>query len=154
MLQWEITKGTSPLFTLLSIEINTNLKGIDMKCTASNELCMCARFPGNKWCREREMTPREMSREAIFLGLHKKKKNVTFAKSYPKWPVAREVSHLINSGFSFMSYHLKTTSLPQCVQIFVSEARWPFHVVQLPQNHWLRNNDSLLTVMSTSFDTV
>lgn len=103
--------------------------------------------------RERDDSQRNEQRSYIF-RFTQKKKNVTFAKSYPKWPVAREVSHLINSGFSFMSYHLKTTSLPQCVQIFVSEARWPFHVVQLPQNHWLRNNDSLLTVMSTSFDTV
>ena len=76
---------------------------------------------------QRERTPREMSREAIFLGFHKKKD--TFAKSYPKWPVARVISHLI----SFMSYHLKTTSSPQCVQIFVSDAQWPFHTVRLSQ---------------------
>lgn len=81
----------------------------------------------NKWCRER--TPREMSREAIFFGFHKKK--VTFAKSYPKWPVARVISHLTNSDLSFMSYHLKTTSSPQCFQMFVSDPLWPFHVVQM-----------------------
>lgn len=42
-------------------------------------------------------------------------------------------SHLINSDLLILYYHLKTTSSPQCFQIFVSDAQLRFSVVQLSQ---------------------
>lgn len=93
---------------------------------------------GNKQYREREReTPREMSREAIFLGFHKRK--VTFAKSYPKRPVARVISHLINS------YHLcpfiwKLLVHPVCPHLC---ARCSTTFSPTVSNLWFRNNDAL-----------
>lgn len=109
---------------------------------------------GNK--RDREL-PEKWAQKLYFYASTKKK--VTFAKSYPKWPVARVISYLINSNLSFISYHLKTTSSPQCIQIIVSDAQWPFHIVQLSQTSDLRTmmlftRMASLKVMSTSFDTV
>lgn len=88
--------------------------------------------------REREL-PEKRAEKLYFQASTKK---ITLAKSYPKWPVARVISHLINSDVSFMSYHWKTTSSPQCVQIFVSDAQWPSHVSPTVSNLWCRNNDA------------
>lgn len=101
---------------------------------------------GNKREREREL-PEKWAGKLYFYASSKTKKQVTSAKSYPKWPVARVISHLINSNLSFMSYHWKTTSSPQCVQIIVSDAQWPFHIVQLSQTSDLRTT-MLFTRMS------
>lgn len=96
---------------------------------------------GNKREREREL-PEKWAGKLYFYASSKTKKQVTSAKSYPKWPVARVISHLLNSNLSFMSYHWKTTSSPQCPNHCVRRSV-TFPYSPAVSNLWFKNNDAL-----------